>query len=147
MFRLFQKAKDTSSPENSARSYIGVAAAEYGVNYDLIPLILGKLDEQFQNEILFNFAIGSRRFDNVDDAIRYTSRRAVSNNSAFVIGLKCSVDEIDTHREKGELSNLIVSITNATTNESVTENSALLKSKNKDSSNSDRPHSPPIKVL
>jgi hypothetical protein len=146
MFRFFLNCCGKAKPEESIRSYIGVAATEYGVNYDLIPLILGKLDEQFQNEILFNFAIGSRRFDNIADAIRYTSRRAVSNNSAFVIGLKCSVDEIDTHREKGELSNLIVSITNATTNESVTEDSALLKPKNKDNNNSDRPHSPPIKV-
>jgi hypothetical protein len=144
MFRLFQKNKDIPKPDATAKSYIGVAAAEYGASYDLIPLVLRKLDEQFQNEILFNFAIGNKKFDNFADAMKYTSKRGISSNSAFVIGLKCSVDEIDTYRENGELSNLIVSITNAITKEPITENSELLKPKNKD--NADRPHSPPIKV-
>jgi hypothetical protein len=102
---------------------------------------MGQLDERFKTKILFNLIASSKRFDNFAEAIKQTSRRGASSNSAFVIGLKCSVDDIDTHREKGELSNLIVSITNAITNEPLTENSALLKPKNKDN-NSDRPHSP-----
>jgi hypothetical protein len=140
MLSLFQKDKGTTTPrpENQAHSYIGVAAVEYGVDYDLTPLISGKLDRQFQaEEILFNFAIGNKKFDNFVAAMKHTSKRGISSNSAFVIGLKCSVDEINIHREKGKLSNLIISITNATTNEPVTEDSVLLKSQNKDSNNSD----------
>jgi hypothetical protein len=113
------------------------SATEYGADFDLFPFIMGQLDERFKTKILFNLIASGKRFDDFAEAMKLTSRRGVSSNSAFVIGLKCSVEEIDSYREKGELSNLIISITNAITKQPVTENSVLLKPKNKDNSNSD----------
>jgi hypothetical protein len=140
MFRFFKSWCNKAKPEESIHSYIGVAAAEYGANYDLTPLILKKLDEDIKDDIYFNLAIGNKRFTDFEQAMKYTSRRGVSDHSAYVIGLKCSIDQIDIHRKKGELRDLIVSITNAVTKESITKASDLL-----DKTDTDRPHSSSIK--
>jgi hypothetical protein len=132
MFRIFQrntKASNTleSKSEPIKRSYIGVASPYYGGIYDLTPLVMGELDEYFKNDFHFKMAIGLKKFDNFKAAMRTTSRRGVASDSAFVIGLKCSVDEIDSYRKSGEFSKLIVSITNATTHKHLANDFPLIK--------------------
>jgi hypothetical protein len=141
---FFRKRKSEKVIEN-AKSYIGLAAPGYGENYDLIPFVFKKLDDHFKDDFYFNLAIGNRRFDNFEQAIKYTSRRGVSEFSAYVIGLKCPIDQIDGFRKKGELSDQTVSITNAVTKEPLREDSPLLKPKN-NHENSDKPHSSSIRV-
>jgi hypothetical protein len=132
MFRIFQRNTQTSKnleskSEPIKRSYIGVASPYYGGIYDLTPLVMGELDEDFKNDFRFKIAIGMKKFDDFKTALRTTSRRGVAKDSAFVIGLKCSVDEIDSYRECGQFSKLIVSITNATTYKHLANDFPLIK--------------------
>jgi hypothetical protein len=146
MLSFFKSSKKPSAQQDNVLSYVGVASTHYGTDFDLALLVSGQYNELFKKKFQFVMIAGSKTFDNYEEALKHTSRRGVSSCSAYVIGLNCPIDEIDTYREKGKFSNLIVSITNAITKEPVAENSDLLKPKRKDD-NFDRPHSPPIKVL
>jgi hypothetical protein len=146
MFSLFSKKNKVGQREETARFYIGVAADEYGRDFNLAAFVQGKFDEKFKNKFFFDVFIENKKFDNLVDAVKHTSRRGVTNNSAYVIGLKCTIDEIDTYRERGEFSNLIFSITNAMTGKAVSKTPDMVLNPENIDKNSDRPHSPPVKV-
>jgi hypothetical protein len=114
MFRLFFRHEDNSpKKEEEALAYIGVASQGYGTKCDLTPLLTGELDEGFKNKFLFDVYTCCKVYTNKADALRDTSRRGIVDDSAYVIGLKCSVDEIENYRIQGKFSSAIVSVTDA----------------------------------
>jgi hypothetical protein len=137
MFSLFTKLKRSENNVSRTLSYIGVASMGYDSDFSLYPLVSGKLDEKCKRDFIFVSVAGNKRFTNFEEALKYTSRRGVTDNSAYVIGLKCSIDEIDTYRKKGELSSQILNITNAMTRKSVPLDSDLLKPNNNDNNSQD----------
>jgi hypothetical protein len=50
----------------------------------------------------------------------------IAQSYTDILGLKCKVDEIDTHRLVGNFSSLIISTTNAMTGQLIPQNSELL---------------------
>jgi hypothetical protein len=78
MLRLFGKTDKNPQPQAVARSYVGVAAFEYGGDFNLSALILGERDEELKAKPFFKVFIGNKVFDNLADAVKQTSKRGVS---------------------------------------------------------------------
>jgi hypothetical protein len=144
MLRLFGKTDKNSQLQTVARSYVGVVASEYGGDFNLSALILGEWDEELKAKPFFKVFIGNKVFDNLAEAVKQTSKRGQSKKSAYVIGLKCSADEMDSYREKGEFSHLIISITNAMTRKSVSQVADMITKPKKNDNSSNIPRSPTV---
>jgi hypothetical protein len=121
LFNFFKSTKKNTSIEmDSALSFIAVASREYGKKYDYMPLVKGLLDDKFKdNPIFFNLYVGNKIFDDETLAIKAACRRGVTNDSAYVIGLKCKVNEIENLISEGKFSSAIVKVINASTKESI----------------------------
>ena len=121
MFHLFsskktQKDDNSKIQEPTTKCFVGVAAAEYGKLFDIIGLYCGKFDNVLQtNNLLFHTMCTV--FSNKEIAIKETSRKGVTDNSAYVLELDSTPSELEKNIKSGnkKFSQLICSITNAMT--------------------------------
>jgi len=97
-----------------AASYIGVASSQYGVPFDIEGLCKGHFDKDLCANNLY-FKKTCTIFSDKENALKFTSRRAVTNNSAYVALLSCSTEEVEAKMNIAGLSKLIIEVTNAVT--------------------------------
>ena len=101
-------------PSNvQTRSYLGVASVQYGRSFDIACFCRGGFDKAFNNWLYLHQVC--KVFDDRTQALRETSRQAVTDDSAYVVGLSCSSAEAASKIQAGQLSHLITEVVNATT--------------------------------
>jgi hypothetical protein len=113
---LFKKKKPLAQDQQKPLCYVGVASSGYTDNYDIDSLLKGNSDARFQkNKTHFYLLTGNKIFKSFNEALKHTSHRVVMENSAFVIGINCPEDKIDSLLENGNFSSAIIEVTNAST--------------------------------